>query len=59
MTEGVGMRDNTAYRGASITGVGFTDFSKGLIDVRYLFYFLSVIAFCLFATNAVLQSKRA
>lgn len=38
---------------------GFTDFSKGLIDVRYLFYFLSVIAFCLFTTNAVLQSKRA
>lgn len=38
---------------------GFTDFSKGLIDVRHLFYFLSVIALSLFITNTVLQSKRA
>ncbi|MDE0596593.1 MAG: ABC transporter permease [Roseibacillus sp.] len=38
---------------------GFTDFSKGLVDIRYLFYFLSVIALCLFITNTVLQSKRA
>ena len=37
----------------------FTDFSKGLIDVRYLFYFISVITLCLFITNTVLQSKRA
>ena len=35
----------------------FTDFSKGLIDLRYLFYFLSVIALCLFLTNTVLQSQ--
>ncbi len=37
----------------------FTDFSKGLVDFRYLFYFLSVIAFLLFTTNTILQSKRA
>lgn len=37
----------------------FTDFAKGLIDLRYLFYFLSVIAFALFATNTILQGKRA
>ncbi len=37
----------------------FTDFAKGLIDLRYVFYFVSVIALCLFATNLVLQSKRA
>lgn len=37
----------------------FTDFSKGLIDARYVFYFLSVITLCLFITNTVLQSKRA
>ena len=37
----------------------FTDFAKGLIDLRYLFYFVSIIALCLFITNTVLQSKRA
>ncbi len=37
----------------------FTDMAKGLIDLRYLFYFLSVIALCLFATNTILQGKRA
>lgn len=37
----------------------FDDFAKGLIDVRYLFYFVSVIALCLFITNTILQSKRA
>ena len=37
----------------------FVDFSKGLIELRYLFYFVSVIALCLFITNTVLQNKRA
>ena len=37
----------------------FVDFSKGLIELRYLFYFVSMIALCLFITNTVLQNKRA
>ena len=37
----------------------FVDFSKGLIELRYLFYFVSAIALCLFITNTVLQNKRA
>ena len=37
----------------------FVDFSKGLIELRYLFYFVSIIALCLFITNTVLQNKRA
>ena len=37
----------------------FVDFSKGLIELRYLIYFVSVIALCLFITNTVLQNKRA
>lgn len=57
---GVGLLASIGQLLASISVMpGFTDFSKGLIELRYLFYFVSVIALCLFITNTLLQSKRA
>lgn len=57
---GVGFLSFTGELLASISVMpAFVDFSKGLIEIRYLFYFVSVIALCLFITNTVLQSKRS
>lgn len=37
----------------------FESFQKGVIDCRDLFYFLSVMGFCLFTTGVILRSHRA
>lgn len=37
----------------------FDAFQRGVIDIRDLTYFASVIGFCLFATAAILQARRA
>ncbi len=37
----------------------FDAFQRGIVDVRDLFYFASVIGFCLFATAVILQARRA
>lgn len=37
----------------------FYDMSKGLLVARDVFYFLSVIVFCLMITHAAIQSRRA
>ncbi len=37
----------------------FESFQRGVIDFRDVFYFLSVIAFCLFCTSVILKSHRS
>ncbi len=37
----------------------YENFQRGVIDFRDLFYFLSVIGFCLFATSVILRGHRA
>jgi ABC-2 type transport system permease protein len=37
----------------------FDGFQRGVIDTRDLFFFLSVIGFCLFATGVILRGHRA